>query len=781
MAAPSMGSALWRSLRAYQVYGANTDVGKTVMSTILCKAMMRRFPDEKTWYIKPVSTGPQAEADDRHVARFSESSTHCLFQFDQPIPPDSSILQKILSQLSSYALTGRGTAFLETAGGVHSPTPSGTSQADFYRPLRLPVVLVADHRLGGISSSISAFESLHVRGYDIDFVLLFRDSRYQNDDYLSKYFQEHGISTLSLPSPPARRFHGQEDEEAMVEYYDRVTKLDEVGEMISMSEARHEARVKSLESMSSRAYKHIWYPFTQHRDISPSSIMTVDSAHGDFFQTYRPDGLNPTAPPSKSSNLTRPTFDGSASWWTQGLGHANPKLSLSAAYAAGRYGHVMFPGGIHEPALSLAELLLHTLNNPRLQRVFYSDNGSSGMEIAIKMGLRAAASRYGWDDERNGKEVEILGLKGSYHGDTLGAMDCSEPSAFNQKVQWYRGRGFWFDYPRVKMVKGIWVVQPPEGMEGELGSEATFASLREVFDIESRKKGNNDAYYRKYITNTLVKLIKDEGRRFGALVIEPVVLGAGGMMLVDPLFQHTLVQVIRSAHCLFSPSPLPSLPPHTWTGLPIVADEVFTGLYRLGRPTSSSFLAIHPDISVHAKLLTGGLVPLCATVASESVFESFLGKEKSDALLHGHSYTAHAVGCKVAETAVKMMVGMEKKGAWEGFKKDWLDVPPHTSSTGPGIWSHWSRAFVNDLSYAENVEGVIAIGSILAISLHDRTGAGYTSTAANTLRETLFNRSGADWNVHSRVLGNVLYLMASQTSKMETLRSIEGAVRGALL
>jgi dethiobiotin synthetase/adenosylmethionine--8-amino-7-oxononanoate aminotransferase len=448
------------------------------------------------------------------------------------IPSDSSILLKILNQLSFYARTGRGTVLLETAGGVHSPTPSGSSQADFYRPLRLPVVLVADHRLGGISTSISAFESLHMRGYDIDSVLLFGDSRYQNDDYLSKYFQGHGISTLSLPSPPARGAHSQEDEEAMVGYYDHVAKLDEVGEMISLSVARHEERIKRLESMSGRAYRHIWYPFTQHGDISPSSIMAVDSAHGDFFQTYKTNGPSPAAPSSGGSNLTQPTFDGSASWWTQGLGHANPKLSLSAAYAAGRYGHVMFPGGIHEPALSLAELLLQTLNNPRLQRVFYSDNGSSGMEIAIKMGLRAASGRYGWDNDCSGKEVGIIGLKGSYHGDTLGAMDCSEPSTFNQKVQWYHGRGFWFDYPRVKMVKGIWVVQPPKGMEEELGPEASFASLGELFDIEGRKNGKSGAYYRKYIMSTLVRLVKDEGRRFGALVMEPVVLGAGGMVFV---------------------------------------------------------------------------------------------------------------------------------------------------------------------------------------------------------------------------------------------------------
>jgi dethiobiotin synthetase/adenosylmethionine--8-amino-7-oxononanoate aminotransferase len=107
---------------------------------------------------------------------------------------------------------------LETAGGVHSPTPSGTSQADLYRPLRLPICLVADHKLGGISASISAFESLHVRGYDLDAVLQFEDAHYQNYAYLHDYFEKKGIKTIALPTPPKRESNDSEDQEVMAEY-----------------------------------------------------------------------------------------------------------------------------------------------------------------------------------------------------------------------------------------------------------------------------------------------------------------------------------------------------------------------------------------------------------------------------------------------------------------------------------------------------------------------------------------------------------------------------------
>ena len=428
--------------------------------------------------------------------------------------------------MSEYARGGRqGTILLETAGGVHSPTPSASSQVDLYRPLRLPVILIADHRLGGISSSISAFESLRIRGYDIDSVLLFENTRYQNHEYLSAFFGRQGIPTVSLPPPPPRQDAVRDDEQAMNEYYETASNTDTVQELVSLSVARHQARIEDLETMAERAHKNIWYPFTQHQGMPSASIMTIDSAYKDDFQTYKPT----TSETTDNSLLIQPTFDGSASWWTQGIGHGDPKLSLSAAYAAGRYGHVMFAGGIHEPAISIAELLLQHLANPRLKKVFFSDNGSTGIEVALKMALRAACVRYGWDVGR--KDLGILGLKGSYHGDTIGAMDCSEPSTFNEKVEWYRGRGHWFDFPKVMMVKGLWVVQPPLGMEEDLGPIMTFSTLAEVFNVEAREKSASAHMYKKYISATIEKLVRVEGRRFGALMLEPVLLGAGGMIL----------------------------------------------------------------------------------------------------------------------------------------------------------------------------------------------------------------------------------------------------------
>lgn len=393
----------------------------------------------------------------------------------------------------------------------------------------------------------------------------------------------------------------------------------------------------------------------------------------------------------------------------------------------------MFAGATHEPALTLAERMLKGLANPRLKKIFYSDNGSTATEVGIKMGLRASCKRYGWNSERH--EIGVLGLQGSYHGDTIGAMDASEPCVYNEKVDWYRGRGYWFNYPTFKLKRGRWVIEPPKGMEEEFGPAQYFKNMDGIFDFDLR---GHSPRYEAYIEKTLDKLVKEEGRKFGALILEPIVLGAGGMLFVDPLFQQSLVRVVRRYN--FSTAADVVAPAHdeqSWAGLPVMFDEVFTGLYRLGRFTSASFLDVYPDISIHAKLLTGGLLPLSITAASQSIFDAFWGEEKSDALLHGHSYTAHPLGCHIANTSLETMAELDTMDfAWRGYKRDWMfsdsmQRPEDRSvwadqdkSKSGHVWSMWSQRFVCHLSNHESVSHVNALGSVLAVSLIDKSGSG---------------------------------------------------------
>lgn len=450
------------------------------------------------------------------------SAVYCPPLTSQPTPSDNQLLAQIHQHISSRTLQGPGWLFLETAGGVHSPGPSGTTQADLYAPLRMPVVLVGDSKLGGISQTISAFESLRLRGYDVESVLLFRDEVYENWRYLADYFEEkHGVPVGTVATPPERQADRAADRVKMREYYGETSELPSIRDVLGHLDKRHQSRISRLEEMASKAHQHIWYPFTQHTLLTPDRITAIDSAYGDHFQTFKPQA-------DSSSGLLQPSFDGSASWWTQGLGHANPQLTLAAAYAAGRYGHVMFAEAVHEPALALAENLLADMGNPRFERVFFSDNGSTGCEVAIKMALRAARVRYGWGPDA---KLGILGLKGSYHGDTIGAMDCAEPCTYNEKVEWYEGKGFWFDYPTVNCVEGKWRVDVPADLKEHLGQGEAFESLAGVFDVKSREEDETCRKYERYIEATLEKLQR-QGRKFGALMMEPIVLGAGGMLLV---------------------------------------------------------------------------------------------------------------------------------------------------------------------------------------------------------------------------------------------------------
>ncbi|KAK9436578.1 bifunctional dethiobiotin synthetase/adenosylmethionine-8-amino-7-oxononanoate aminotransferase [Metarhizium brunneum] len=784
-----LASLLWRSLRVYQVFGANTDVGKTIFTTLLARTAKKLWKDENVAFLKPVSTGPEDEADDRYdcslnkpdltpqvTSNFIEQTS---IASGRPIPSEDELLAKCRA-FAAQCATRNGWLFMETAGGVHSPGPSGKTQADLYIPLRAPSLIVGDSRLGGISQTISAFESLRIRGYDVESVLLFKDDGYENYRYLEEYFRkQHGVPVTSLLPPPKKHDNPEQDAEAMENYYRRKDLAEITGQVLETLDRNHAARIRNLDTMATRASKHIWYPFTQQSLVGPKDIMTIDSAHGDYFQTLAPptSTSTSTSAPSPDTPVLRSSFDASASWWTQGLGHSNPKLTMAAAYAAGRYGHVMFASAIHQPAMALAETLLGGIKNPRLSRVFYSDNGSTGIEVAIKMGLRAARKRYGWDTTQ---KLGILGLKGSYHGDTMGAMDCAEPGIYNEKIEWYQGKGHWLDYPTVLCRDGKWSVSAADGLRESLGPGRTYASLREIFDVAGREANGEHEAYKTYVTSTLQRL-KSQGRKFGALMLEPVVLGAGGMQFVDPLFQRTLVNTVRESSHLFGESALSAdeaQDPNEWTGLPVVFDEVFTGLYRLGRFTPSSFLGVHPDISVHAKLLTGGLVPLCTTLASENIFKIFLSPDKTDALLHGHSYTAHPIGCQVALESVKEMQDMENRGEWDWAKaQGWTQQHSSQSEAQIDVWSTWPREFVERLSrQTDKVAGVWALGSVLAIHLRDEAGAGYSSNAALGLRESLglgrADGEGGPWNVHSRVLGNVLYVMASQVTSETSVRQL---------
>ncbi|TKY89234.1 hypothetical protein EX895_001765 [Sporisorium graminicola] len=943
---------LYPHLRVHQVFGANTDVGKTIFTTALCLASSalplsateatpptdvfaasKAGLGERVHYLKPVSTGALDDADDAHISRYASGTQYkTLYRFSEPVSPHLAVELERRAKLAerevgqepqppsdeefvrdvgdwihaaaaaeSAQSNKAAVAYVETAGGVHSPGPSGLSQSHLLRPLRLPTILIGSSELGGISTTRSAFESLLVAGYDVEAVLLFPSPRYGNVEYLRRFFaEEHGIPVFGLGGPNAESVYGPPpvkaadsaaDKAAMMHFYQGLVSghpdptssapssehtAGGVYDVVRYLRTKHSQRIASLATMAQRTRDTCWWPFTQHQlTRSNAEVNVIDSAHGDFFSM-----LDQRTPPSnskvvgavKSNSLLQPVFDGSASWWTQCLGHAPQRLVTAAAHAAGRYGHVLFPNGTHEPALLLAELLTgknvaasapqpsSLATNPGhgwADRVFFSDDGSTGMEVALKMALQSSILRYSTqrassqqaaDNAKPGQQAgyragkpklewEMLGLKGSYHGDTIGTMDACEPSVYSEAVHWYRGRGFWFDPPTVEMRAGGEVTVSlcvgdkdtadrmrsrhlseqlsanVRGREaGGLIFEQSYTSMQEVYDVEARLRNNDPLieFYRKSIRDQLQQLTVQQGRKFGALVMEPLVMGAGGMVFVDPLFQRVLVDVCRESEDLFSLTDAPLTPPSSpssfkstvkdgeWKGIPVVFDEVFAGLYRLGPCTPATVLGVTPDISVLAKILTGGMVPMSVTLASSSIFKVFNQSDsKVDALLHGHSYTAHPIGCAVALETLKAIGELRVSEEWAGCRADWAE---DKGEGGEGVWSFWSKSAVQKLAALPNVDHAIAMGCVLKVALKDNGGAGgYTSTASvELLKKLRYGEStpqghpsvpvaasgeenkGLPYNIHARPLGNVVYLMSSLNTPTKVLRTSEEVLFNAI-
>lgn len=429
-----------------------------------------------------------------------------------------------------------------------------------------------------------------------------------------------------------------------------------------------------------------------------------------------------------------PQFDACASWWTQGPDATlQIELAREMGYTAARYGHVMFPENVYEPVLRCAELLLAGVGKGWASRSYFSDNGSTAIEIALKMAFR----KYLYDHSichdcskvisGSPIELKVLALKGSYHGDTLGAMEAQAPSPYTSYLQqpWYSGRGLFLDPPTVFISREVWHLSMPDAVPfGHLKPEdMQFSSRDEIFS-RSRDSSAVAGGYAAYISDQVSQISKSEqSTHIGALIIEPVIQGAGGMHMIDPLFQRILVRECQLRQ------------------IPVIFDEVFTGFWRLGRESASELLGCLPDISCFAKLMTGGVIPLAVTLTTEAVFDVFKGDSKLVSLLHGHSYSAHAMGCSAAAKAIH----------WFKDRLTNCNIEPE----GNKLRELWDMKLVLKISSLPSVQRVVALGTLCAIELKaEGADTGYASLSASSLIQRL-----REDGIYMRPLGNVIYLM----------------------
>ncbi|KAL8488836.1 hypothetical protein ACS0TY_024483 [Phlomoides rotata] len=693
------------------------------------------------WYEERKLQG--SESNEAELYPVSEVVCKTMYAWNEPVSPhlaaereeamveDSEVLEMLKRCLgngfvgNSYSSEEfEGMCVIETAGGVASPGPSGSLQCDLYRPFRLPAILVGDGRLGGISGTISAYESLTLRGYDVAAVI-FEDHGLVNEVPLLSYFRNR-VPVLVLPSIP------KDMSNDLICWFDKSQSVFASLKEIMLSAFLE--RSQRLHEMPKRAREIFWWPFTQHKLVPEEKVTVIDSRCGENFAVH------------KSVDLISQQFDACASWWTQGPDvNLQIELARDMGYTAARYGHVMFPENVYEPALKLAELLLEGVGKGWASRVYFSDNGSTAVEIALKMAFRKflCDNKVLFDLASTGvdgrfMDLKVLALRGSYHGDTLGAMEAQAPSPYTGFLQqpWYRGRGIFLDPPTVALYDGIWGVCLPQKMQPEKsGHEGlSFSSRGEIFNM-SRDRSDLASLYTSFILQEL-ELLSDPNdlSHIGALIVEPVIQGAGGMQMIDPLYQRMLVRECKSRK------------------IPVIFDEVFTGFWRLGRESAAEMLYCQPDIACFAKLMTGGIIPLAATLASDDVFEAFTGDSKLKALLHGHSYSAHAMGCSAAVKSVE----------WFNDCKTNMNLMPESRL----LQELWDPELVCQVSLLPQVHRVVALGTLCAIELQaEGCNAGYASMYANSLLKKL-----REDGIFMRPLGNVIYLMCGPCTSPDICR-----------
>lgn len=374
----------------------------------------------------------------------------------------------------------------------------------------------------------------------------------------------------------------------------------------------------------------------------------------------------------------RSLIDGVASWWTACHGYNHPHIAQAVRAQLDAMPHVMFGGLTHEPALTLARRLAGLLG-PGLDRVFYTDSGSVAVEVAMKMAVQF------WLNQGERGRSRFVAFRGGYHGDTFGTMA---------------------------------VCDPDEGMH------SLYRGMLAEHDIVDLPR--DDAAYA-----ALDQFLQARAPQLAGILVEPLVQGAGGMLLHDP-------EVLRRLRRLADRH-----------GLLLIFDEIFTGFGRTGTMFAFEQAGIKPDIITLSKALTGGTLPLAATVASNRVFDAFWSDNPAHALMHGPTFMGNALACAAANASLDLFESEPRLAQAQAL----------SLALATGLEP------CRDLPWVRDVR---VLGAIGVVELDDITD-----------REALKRRL-VEAGVWVRPFGNVVYLTPALTIDGDDLAALTRAVVAVL-
>lgn len=422
----------------------------------------------------------------------------------------------------------------------------------------------------------------------------------------------------------------------------------------------------------------IWHPFTHSRlDLPP---LQVERAEGVYL--YTRDG--------------KKILDAISSWWVNLHGHANPRIAAAIAEQARKLEHVIIAGFTHDAAEELARRLRKWVaplggarGKPELTHLFFSDDGSTAVEVALKMAVQH------FSNQERGEKREIVALEHGYHGDTAGAMSVSDDSPFTEPFAAMR-------YP-VHHVHVAYCYRCPVGLK------------RETCHIECVQQ--------------LETLLAERGEKIAAVIVEPLLQGAGGM-IVHPADFLQKVRALCTKHDVL-----------------LIADEVLTGFGRTGKMFACDIAGVTPDLMCLSKGITGGFLPMGVTLCTDRVEAAFGSEDRRHTFYHGHSYTGNALACAAANASLQI-----------------FDDEPVFDRIATIARIHAERLL--QLREYAVVGDTRQIGSIGALELRAED-AGYLSAMRPKLYQFFLERG-----VLLRPLGNVVYVLPPYVIGPEELHRV---------
>ena len=602
------------------ITGTDTDAGKTLVTAGLARALAAR--GDAVFAVKPVQTGcchlaetliaPDAE---RYAAIAPGVRSVALETFEPACSPHLAA-RMAGRELSVHGLCagldaalGLGTArafagrlLVEGAGGLYVPLNSNESMLDLMaeaqKRYQTPVLLVVGNRLGCINHALLSLEALQAR--KIHCLGMVLTCAAPAGDALQAAILEDNAATLrALGSVPVLAeipyLEGLAAQEAEREGESApaveaacarlAALLAPVADRLRASdpEPLQDATGTDLSPQALLDFDraHLWHPYTSA--LCPLPVREAVSAHGCRIRLR--DG--------------REVVDGMASWWCAIHGYSHPALVRAVSEQAGRMSHVMFGGLTHEPAVRLTRLLLPLLP-AGLEHVFLADSGSVAVEAALKMALQY------WQTAGRPEKSRILALRGGYHGDTLGAMSVCDPVTGMHRL-----------------FSGV--------LPGQLFVERPSCRFDQAFDPASMTAPE--------------ELLEREGTQVAAVIVEPLLQGAGGMWMYHPDYLRRL-RALCDKHDVL-----------------LVFDEIATGFGRTGTFFAADRAGVSPDILCLGKALTGGMMTLAAAVASRAVAAGISRRPEAPGIpdaggvfMHGPTFMGNPLACAAACASLELLL-----------------------------------------------------------------------------------------------------------------------------